>query len=104
VTGRERIGLFFVVLVMGGCDSPSVSMMGGRVQEVSVDASRFRVFMQPGGNAVEAHRVSFEALPSLVVTLERGYRAIEMATGCRVVAGSLGGDRAIVLAQVDCAL
>ena len=77
-------------------------MLGASASEVTIDGSRFRVFRQPGGGAAEAHRVSFEVLPSLVVTLERGYRAIELATGCRVAAGSLRGDQAIVLAEVDC--
>lgn len=74
------------------------------VSEVTVDQSRFRVFMQPSGNSVEVHRVSVEARPSLVVTLDRAYRAIEIATGCSVVGGSLRGDQAIILAEVDCVL
>ncbi|HHL22813.1 MAG TPA: hypothetical protein ENJ52_14980 [Aliiroseovarius sp.] len=79
-------------------------MMGGAVREVTVDGSRFRVFMQPGGSRVEAHRVSVEMLPSKVMTFARAWQAIEIATGCAVVAGSLGGDRAIVTARVDCRL
>lgn len=91
-----------IALVLGGCTSPSISMMGGTVREVTVDGSRFRVFMQPGGTGVEAHRVSFEVLPSLIMTFERAYRAIELASGCSVLPGSLAGDRAIILAEVVC--
>ena len=50
-------------------------MWNGSVREVTIDGSRFRVFMQPGGTGVEANRVSFEVLPSLVVTFDRAYRA-----------------------------
>ncbi len=93
-----------ILLALAGCDSPSQEMWGGAMREVSMDGSRFRVFMQPGGYRVEAHRVSVEMLPSKVETFARGYRAIELATGCKVVAGSLGGDRAIVTARVNCPL
>ncbi|MFV2002995.1 MAG: hypothetical protein ACC619_08440 [Paracoccaceae bacterium] len=91
-----------VLIVLAGCASPQ--FFGARVREVSVDQSRFRVFMLPGGSSVEVHRVSVEVLPSLVLTLERAYRAIEIATGCGVVDGSLRGDQAIILADVDCML
>ncbi len=90
------------LLTLSGCSSPSFSMRGAQAHEISVDNSRFRVFWHPGGGAVEAHRISIEPLPSLVLTLEKGYRAIKKATGCRVVPGSLRGDQAIVLADVSC--
>ena len=91
-------------LIVAACDSPSPQFIGQPVREVTVDGSRFRVFMQIGSGQVEAHRISVEPLPSLVLTLEKAYRAIEIASGCSVVAGSLRGDQAIILAQVDCAL
>ena len=74
------------------------------MREVTVDGSRFRVFMKSGGYRVEVHRVSPEMLPRKVETFARAYRAIEMATGCAVMAGSLGGDRAIVTARMTCRL
>ncbi len=101
---RYRAPLIVFLLVLAGCDSPSPEMMGGAMREATVDGSRFRVFMKPGGYKVEAHRVSVEMLPSKVETFARAYRAIEIATGCKVVAGSLGGDRAIVTARVNCRL
>ncbi|NKW71846.1 hypothetical protein HGD85_02505 [Rhodobacteraceae bacterium R_SAG10] len=73
------------------------------MREVTIDGSRFRVFMPIGSGPIEAHRISAEMLPSLVLTLAKAYRAIETATGCTVVAGSLQGDQAIILADVDCA-
>ncbi len=101
----EKFAKIVVVLMLvAGCDSPSPGFLGGSVQEVVVDESRFRVFMQHGGNEIEAHRVSVEPLPSLVLTLDKAYRAIEQATGCQIVDGSLRGDQAIILAEVDCLL
>ncbi|MGR3344928.1 MAG: hypothetical protein ACU0DI_17215 [Paracoccaceae bacterium] len=91
-------------LLAAACDGPSPAFIGQPVREVTVDDSRFRVFMQSGSRRAEAHRISMEPLPSLVLTLEKGYRAIETATGCAVVPGSLRGDQAIILAEVDCSL
>ena len=85
------------------CDSPRPAFIGQPVREVTIDGSRFRVFMPIGSGPIEAHRISAEMLPSLVLALEKAYRAIETATGCTVVAGSLQGDQAIILADVDCA-
>ncbi len=100
-----RMLLFLLCpLLAAACDGPSPAFVGQPVREVTVDDSRFRVFMKIGSGQVEAHRISPEPLPSLVLTLEKAYRAIEVATGCVVVAGSLRGDQAIVLARVDCSL
>ena len=98
------IVLAILTLLPVGCDSPSLEMRGGAVREVMVDGSRFRVYMKAGGYRVEAHRISPEMLPGKVETFSRAYRAIERATGCNVVAGSLGGDRAIIKARVNCRL
>jgi len=92
------------LLMVTACDGPSPVFIGQPVRVVAVDGSRFGVFMQGGSGQVEAHRISMEPLPSLVLTLDKAYRAIEIASGCTVVAGSLQGDQAIILAEVDCAL
>ena len=91
-----------MLLIVSACDGPSLGFIGQPVRKISIDDSRFRVFMPVGSGRVEAHRISPELLPSLVLTLEKAYRAIEAATGCVVVPGSLRGDQAIVLARVDC--
>ncbi|MEE9389149.1 MAG: hypothetical protein V3U96_11115 [Paracoccaceae bacterium] len=97
-----RSAILITLAFLAGCDSPSLSLRGGSVHQVDVQGSRFRVYRQAGGTLVEAHRVSFEALPSLVQTLEKAFLAIEMATGCIVMPGSLRGDQAIILAEVEC--
>ena len=89
-------------LLLAACSSPSPGFSTAPPREVVVDGSRFRIYLRPGTGEVEAHRVSFEPLPSLALTLEKAYRAIEQATGCRIRKGSLRGDQAIILAQVDC--
>ncbi len=99
---KQLLVIVVTLLALSGCDTPSPKFMGGTVHLVEVDGSRFRVFRENGGTAVEVHRISVEYLPSLVETLEKAYRAIEQTTGCRVVPGSLSGDQAIILAQADC--
>lgn len=89
-------------LSAAGCDIPAPAFLGGPVQEVTVDDSRFRVFMRHGSRQIEAHRISVEMLPSLVLTLENAFRAIEISTGCQIVPGSFSGDQAIIKAEVDC--
>ena len=100
---RQR-AILMMALIAAACDGPSPGFVGLPAREVTIDDSRFRVFKQSGSGRVEAHRISLEPLPSLVLTLEKAYRAIEFATGCIVVSGSLRGDQAIILADVDCAL
>ncbi len=98
--------MIFMILtsvgILSGCASPK--FVGAAVMEIEVSDSLFRVYMQRGGSEVEAHRISVEPRPSLVLTLEKAYRAIELVTGCGIVAGSLQGDQAIILAEVDCVM
>lgn len=79
-------------------------MLGQPVQEVTVSGSKFRIYMRSGTSRVEAHRVSFEPLPSKVLILTKAVRAIEIATGCNVEKNGFSGDQAIIKARVDCRL
>ena len=83
-----------------GCTSPA--MMGAWRHEITVDNSRFHIYHAPGNDAVEMHRVSFEALPSFAATASKAIRAVHKATGCMVRPGTLKGDPAIMTAEVDC--
>ncbi|MCI2395791.1 hypothetical protein [Aliiroseovarius sediminis] len=87
---------------LAACDSPSPQFMTAdtTVKKASVDGSTFSVHRRE--NRVEVYRTSIEALPRLPVILARSEKAIEQATGCRVVAGSLSGDQAIQSAEIDC--
>lgn len=91
-----------VLFVLAGCASPA--FLNQPTREVTVDDSVFRVYMRSGTSEVEAHRISFEMLPSRVLTYARAHQAITQATGCNVIEGSLAGDQAIIRASVDCVL
>jgi hypothetical protein len=90
------------LLLLAACTRPSPAMLGAKGTNVTVETSRFRVFHYPGASKVEAHRISFEPLPSLVETLAKAHQAIEIATGCTVRSGSLYGGQAIFEAEVNC--
>ncbi|MEE9427287.1 MAG: hypothetical protein V3V25_03975 [Paracoccaceae bacterium] len=100
----KRIFIILVLAIggLGGC--ASAGFLGQPMQPITVAGSTFNVYMRSGTSQVEAHRVSFEMLPSLVITLTNAHRAIEVATGCRVESGSLQGEQAIIKARVDCLL
>ena len=92
----------FVSFLISGCASPA--FLNQPTRDVNIADSTFRVYMRSGTSEVEAHRISFEMLPSRVLTYARAHTAITQATGCQVVDGSLEGDQAIVRASVDCVL
>ena len=88
--------------LLTACDSPSPHFMPSdtSVKKVTVEGSTFSVHRRE--NWVEVYRTSFEALPRIPIILARSHTAIEQATACKVVEGSLSGDQAIQRAEIDC--
>ena len=84
------------------CDSPSPQFMhrDTATTKVVVEGATFSVHQRE--NWVEVYRTGFEMLPRLPVILARSKTAIQQATGCNVVEGSLTGDQAIQRAEIDC--
>ena len=93
---------FLVFLVLAACSSPR--FLGEPSEVVTEAGSSFRVYMRRASREVEAHRISPELLPSRSLVLAKAVSAIEYATGCGVVPGSVEGDQAIIRAEVDCLL
>ena len=90
-------------VLLSACTSASLSMLGVEPVDISIENSQFRIWADPAGGRVEAHRISVEIPPpGRAETLARGLRAIEQVTGCAVRAGSLAGDQAIMTADLDC--
>lgn len=92
-----RIGLLITGMILTGCDSPDRSMWGVPPRKVTVDGSDFSVYVHDG--RAEAIRTNFEYRKGI---MERGYRAIELASGCEIVPGSFDGDPARMVARVYC--
>ena len=97
-----KYGLLFIFMALAACASPG--FLGQPSQVVTEAGSSFRVYMRSGTRNVEAHRISPELLPSRSLVLAKAVSAIEFATGCGVVPGSVEGDQAIIKAEVDCLL
>ncbi|MBD3679882.1 MAG: hypothetical protein HUJ27_15965 [Rhodobacteraceae bacterium] len=97
---KHLFPLLLLALVLPGCDSPSPAFMGAAPTRVTVGGMEFRVFAK--GNRAEVHRVSRQWKPAKAEVFARGAIAAELATGCRVVPNSIGGDEAIVTLKLDC--
>ena len=94
--------VFLSLAALAACDSPSPQFMhrDTATTRVEIEGSTFSVHQRE--NWVEVYRIGFEALPRGPVILARAKIAIEQATGCTVVKGSLSGDQAIQRAEIDC--
>lgn len=94
--------VFLGLSALAACDSPSPQFMHRDTvtTRIEVEGSTFSVHQRQ--NWVEVYRTGFEALPRVPVILARSKIAIEQATGCKVVEGSLSGDQAIQRAEINC--
>ncbi len=98
--GMKPLLLTMFLAALTACDSPSLRMHGANRQVVEVGGSLFAVHWR--GDEVEIYRTSIELSPSMSLTFAKATRAVEIATGCRVENGSLGGDVALMTARLEC--
>ncbi len=85
---------------LAGCDSPSPKFSGLTGHRISVDGSQFSV--RHTDQDAEAVRISKELRPGRGEVVLKGAKAIELASGCRVLPTSLDGDTNYVRADIDC--
>ncbi|MEM6729173.1 MAG: hypothetical protein AAF618_11785 [Pseudomonadota bacterium] len=95
---RYIVVLLVVLSALAACNMPSGPFQGAEAREVTVDGSTYRVFQR--GNAAQALRVNSELRPNQGADAKIR-RAIQTATGCRVV-GGLSGDVVMANAKVAC--
>jgi hypothetical protein len=93
-------GILAAVLLMAGCNSPSIDLYGFPARKVTVGSSQFSVFTD--GRTAQAVRTSVEFGPAAAGVIARGHRAIELATGCQIIPGSFDGDPALMRAKLFC--
>ncbi len=91
-----RMALVLLIIV-AGCDSPSIGMHGIPARKVTVGGSQFSVYSD--GRKVEAIRTNTEYSRGIMA---RGHEAIEKATGCTIVPGTFDGDPALMRAEIAC--
>jgi len=88
------------MILLMGCDSPNPAFMQVEAQRITVDGSTFSVRIHE--DRAEAIRTSFERLPKIGDTFPKAAKAIEIASGCKVVPNSMKGDPALMVAKLDC--
>ncbi|MBE3640396.1 hypothetical protein [Mangrovicoccus algicola] len=94
-------GPLLAMVVLAGCATQSLPLLhGGKVPRVSAGGSEFVV--RYTATRAEATRVSPESRPRRMVMLARALEAIETASGCRVLPGTLYGDWSLAEAYLDC--
>ena len=85
---------------LSGCDSPHPTFMSVEKQVIQVQGSTFHIRVKE--NKVHAIRTNFERIPKTGDTFSKAVIAIEQASECKVVPGSMRGDPAVMMAKLDC--
>jgi len=89
-----------MLIALVACSSPGLKFAGVEPARVVVEGSVFDVYVV--GEKARAIRLNFELLPKLAVTGSLAVAAIEQASGCGVVKGSVSGDQAMNEARLKC--
>lgn len=87
-----------IVLILAGCDSPSLAFQDVPARSVTIEDSTFSVRVKD--DRAEAMRVSREWLPRESVVMQRASRAIANVSGCDIK--KMDGDQAIIRARLNC--
>lgn len=95
-----RQTILFVGLLLAGCNTPPLGFAGIDPVRVQVAHSIFDVRIKE--SRAHALRINSEPAINLAAVAPRARRAIEQASGCAVVPGSLIGDPVFITAELDC--
>lgn len=89
-----------MVLVLSGCASPSPEFAGGSRQSVMRDGREFVVVQL--GNRAQVIRVGWAGPAERRGMLAIMIGAMEQATGCTAIAGTIEGDTGALRARLRC--
>ncbi|WP_296424832.1 hypothetical protein [Yoonia sp.] len=95
-----RRTMLVAAIFLGGCNTPPLGFAGIDPVRVEVEQSVFDVRVKDG--RAHALRVNSEFAPNLAAVAPRARVAIELASGCQIVDGSLMGDPIFVTADLRC--
>ena len=93
------IFLFVVAGLLAACGSHP-AFMGVQMQVIKIRGSTFQIRIKDEN--VEAIRTNFEYVPKIGDIFPKAQEAMEIASGCTVVPGSMKGDPALILAKLKC--
>lgn len=92
--------LMMSICLLGACDLPTREFAGIPAQTIVVEQSTFDVRIN--GERAGVIRTNATGARGLVGVAGRAAVAMEMASGCDVVPGSVTGDRIVYTADLDC--
>lgn len=95
----QRYG-YLVLALLAACNSPHPAFNAVQSKMVEVEGSTFQVRIKD--ELAEAIRTNFEYVPKIGDIFPKATKAIEIASGCTVVPGSMRGDPALMVAKLDC--
>jgi len=95
-----RILLTVILVVLAGCSTPSVRVMGG--VKGTADVGPYSFVVRHKGARAEAYRMNKMLRPKARDVFAAGATAIERVSGCHVVRSSVRGDVAIIEADILC--
>ena len=97
----QKFGIIVLFVgILTSCSNSHPQYMSVQKQTVEVDGSRFDVRIK--GDMAEAIRTNFEYAPKIGEIFPKAARAMEMASGCKVVPNSMKGDPALMVANLKC--
>ncbi|PTX57522.1 hypothetical protein C8N43_2192 [Litoreibacter ponti] len=88
------------LLILVACGAPSMGVIGGQSERVTVGDYVFEVNFK--GSRAEAYRTNTLWAPKARQVFAAGATAMEQVTGCHVVRSSVRGDVALVQADLLC--
>lgn len=90
-----------LILVLMGCSTPAPGFLSAPRQDVTVDGMRFAVFAR--GTEAQVIRLDRARRADRALIAGRMMRAVEQATGCTPITGSLApqGGRGSAVALLD---
>lgn len=88
------------LVLLAACNSPHSAFYGVEPQTITVDGSTFLIRLKDG--LASATRTNFEYVPKIGGTFPKATKAMEIASNCTVVPGSMHGDAAWMVARLDC--
>ncbi|WP_299194140.1 hypothetical protein [uncultured Litoreibacter sp.] len=95
-----RFFLLALTACIAACSTPGVEVWGGTNSRQSVGAYSFTV--NHTRTRAEAYRTNFALRPPRAEVFASAALAMELASGCKAVRGSLSGDVALIKADLIC--
>ncbi|MEE4117422.1 MAG: hypothetical protein V2I65_00215 [Paracoccaceae bacterium] len=101
---RVALSLSVAALALSGCDTPSPLSPFAGVPPTRVEVAGSTFSVRVAGREAQAVRTDFDARAGSRgrEIIPRAGIAMERASGCRVVPGTLKGDSAVIEARLAC--